>query len=307
MSQSGAQTTEGRDLQRRVQVVRLARAIRQMLATLDEPFDLDRLARGACLSRYHFVRQFRSLTSCSPERFHLRLRLQRAAWALTASDTSVTDVALAAGFKSAEGFGRAFRRVYDVSPTTFRKLGADPWAKFSRFGYWRPSELHNPVASSGATVMMELKELPAMVYAGVRNLGPYSTVGPAFQRIVGWAANAGLMNGNTKVIGLSWDDPSTVPAEKLRYDAAVTLDRRVETPDDIRIAALPAATWAMTRHKGSYATMTQSFTALFEEIGKRGDLVAIPIGCLEIYLNDPEGTAEDDLLTDIGVAVVEAG
>jgi transcriptional regulator GlxA family with amidase domain len=60
--------TEGRDLQRRTEALRLARVIKVMLATLDDPLDLGRLADVACLSRFHFVRQFRALTGDSPQR-----------------------------------------------------------------------------------------------------------------------------------------------------------------------------------------------------------------------------------------------
>ncbi|MGH6923467.1 MAG: AraC family transcriptional regulator [Propylenella sp.] len=307
MDQTAAPPAEGRDLQRRAQVVRLARAIKSMLATLDEPFDLDQVARIACLSRFHFVRQFRALTGHSPERFQLRLRLQRAAWSLISGDASIGEIALSAGFESADGFGRAFRRVYEVSPSAFRKLGADPWASFSRFGYWRPLEIQLPSKQTGASVVMELRNLPAMVYAGVRNVGPYHTVGPAFERIVGWAAGAGLMKADTKVIGLAWDNPYLVPAEQLRYDAAVTIDRPIKTPDDIRISALPAMTWAMTQHKGSYARMPESFMALGTEISRRVDLVYVPVCSLEIYLSDPDKTPEAELITDIGMAVVKLG
>jgi AraC family transcriptional regulator len=287
--------------------MRLARVIKLMLATLDEPFDLEAVAHVACLSRYHFVRQFRALTGHSPERFQLRLRLQRAAWSLVSGDESIAEIALAAGFESVDGFARAFRRNYDVSPGAFRKLGTSPWAGFSRFGYWRPYQLQVPSTRIGAEIMLELRDLPAMVFAGVRNVGPYHTVGPAFERIVGWAAGAGLMKTDTKVIGLAWDNPYEVPSEGLRYDAAVTLDGPVETPDDIRIAALPAAIWAMAQHRGSYARMTESFMALGREISERRDIVHVPICSLEIYLNDPDNTPEPELLTDIGMCVVKPG
>src|SRR5690242_5814425 len=117
MSGNGRPITEGRDQQRQVQVMRLARCVRHMLATLDEPYDLDRLAEIACLSRYHFVRQFRALTGESPERFHVRLRLQRAAWSLVHSADGLDAIAASAGYDGTEGFGRAFRRVYGVSPS----------------------------------------------------------------------------------------------------------------------------------------------------------------------------------------------
>jgi AraC family transcriptional regulator len=217
----------GRDLQRKINAVRLARTIKWMLQRLDGPLDGDEAAQIACLSRYHFVRQFHALTGLSPERFHLRLRLQRAAWSLLSGEDRVTDIALAAGFGTVDGFARAFHRIYGISPSAFRNLGADPWAGFSRFGYWRPLVPMFPI--EGGKKMLELRDMPAIVYAAARNLGPYNTVGPAFERIVGWAASSGLMRPETRVIGLAWDNPTMVPAEKLRYDAAVTVPGRIDT------------------------------------------------------------------------------
>jgi AraC family transcriptional regulator len=299
---SSGEAGSGRDEQLRVNAVRLARTIRWMLERLDGPLGGDEAARIACLSRYHFVRQFRALTGLSPERFHLRLRMQRAAWSLARGDGRVTEIALSAGFESVDGFTRAFHRIYGVSPSAFRRLGADPWAGLSRFGYWRPPAPMFPI--KGGRRMLELKDMPAIVYAAARNLGPYNTVGPAFGRIVGWAASSGLMRPDTKVIGLAWDNPTVVPADKLRYDAAVTVPGRLDTPDDIKIGALPAMTWAMTTHRGSYARMTESFMQLGTEMGRRTDIVHVPMCSLEIYLSDPDKTPESDLLTEIGFPVV---
>jgi AraC family transcriptional regulator len=296
--------SEGRDEQHRVRVLRLARTIKLMLGSLDRPLDLNALAGAACLSRFHFVRQFRELTGDSPQRFHLKLRLQRAAWALITDTASITDIALATGFGSIEGFDRAFHRVYRIAPTDFRKLRADPWSNFSRIGFWRP-RISAP-AKEGSAVMLEVKQLPAMIYAAVRNVGPYNTVGPAFQRIVGWAASSGLMHPDTKVLGLAWDNPMLVEADKLRYDAAITIDRRIDTPKDIAVGALPAMAWAISVHKGSYARMTESFMALGGEMTKRNDLIHVPLCSLEIYLNDPDDTPEADLLTEIGFPVVRS-
>ena len=151
--------------------------------------------------------------------------------------------------------------------------------------------------------MSELRDMPALVYAAVRNVGPYNTVGPSFDRIVGWAAKNGLMTADTKVLGLAWDNPFDVAPEMLRYDAAVTIDRRVEVPNDVHISALPAMTWFMSQHKGSYARMTESFMALGKEMGGHPEIVQVPICSLEIYLSGP-GTPEADLLTEIGLPVV---
>jgi AraC family transcriptional regulator len=301
MNATGQHISEGRDQQQRVRVMRLARCIKHMLRTLDEPFDLDGLAAIACLSRYHFVRQFRGLTGESPERFQMRLRLQRAAWSLAHSTDGLTDIAASAGYAGADSFGRAFQRVYGVSPSTFRRLGSDPWLDSSHWGYWRPD--HSHLQTQGDAPMIELRPMPQMIFAAVRTVGPYNTVGPSFDRILGWATSNGLMTANTRVLGLSWDDPGMVAPDQLRYDAAITIDRRVETPKDIHISALPALTWAMATHKGSFAHMGETFMKLGQELGQRPDLIQVPLCGMEIYLSGPD-TPEADLVTELGMPVV---
>ncbi len=155
----------------------------------------------------------------------------------------------------------------------------------------------------GRHVMGEFRNMPALIYAAVRHIGPYTSVSTAFERIVGWARKSGLIRPQTKVIGLAWDKPFAVPAGKLRYDAAVTIDRRVEVPSDIHIAALPAMTWFMTTHRGGYGSIADSFMKLGSEMGQRDDVVHVPLCSLEIYLNGP-GTPEADLRTEIGLPVV---
>ena len=151
--------------------------------------------------------------------------------------------------------------------------------------------------------MGELRSMPAIVYAAVRHVGPYSDVGHAFARIVAWARQKGLMRPQTKVIGLAWDKPFATPADKLRYDAAVTIDRKVEVPNDIHIAALPAMTWFMETHRGSYALIADSFMKLGSEMGQRADIVYVPICSLEVYHDTPD-TPEADRVTEIGLPVV---
>lgn len=154
--------------------------------------------------------------------------------------------------------------------------------------------------------MGDLRSMPALVYAAVRHVGPYASVGPAFERIVGWATRNGLMRPQTKVIGLAWDKPFTTPADRLRYDAGVTIEGRVEVPGDIHIGALPAMTWFMTEHRGSYASLPDSFMRLGSEMGQFADLVAVPICTLEIYHDGPD-TPDPDRVTEIGLPVVRIG
>ena len=53
-----------------------------------------------------------------------RLLLERAAWHLSRTQLSVTDIGLSAGYGSLEAFTRAFRKAFGVSPSLYRRMGA---------------------------------------------------------------------------------------------------------------------------------------------------------------------------------------
>ena len=57
----------------------------------------------------------------APGGMERRLRLERAASDLRATHKEVTEVALDAGYGSLEGFSRAFRRAYGLSPSRYRE------------------------------------------------------------------------------------------------------------------------------------------------------------------------------------------
>src|SRR5882724_4294178 len=82
-------------------------AVERVLGGLDEALDLERLARGAALSPFHFHRIFRGMVGETPLELHRRLRLERAAFCLREGSTPVIAVALDAGYDTHEAFTRA--------------------------------------------------------------------------------------------------------------------------------------------------------------------------------------------------------
>ena len=72
-------------------------------------------------SPFHLQRIFRAAIGESPAQYSRRVRLQRAAACLLVTDKSVLEVALEAGFESHDGFTRAFRQRFDITPKKFRE------------------------------------------------------------------------------------------------------------------------------------------------------------------------------------------
>ncbi|MEZ0325876.1 MAG: helix-turn-helix transcriptional regulator [Fimbriimonas sp.] len=90
---------------------------------LDRTTSGRQLADEAGYSRAQFYRRYAIEVHEPPMRTRKRLLLERAAFQLGNSDTSVTEVAFDAGFGSLEGFARAFRRAFGISSSRYRQLG----------------------------------------------------------------------------------------------------------------------------------------------------------------------------------------
>ena len=95
-----------------------------VLESLDQEQDAKGLARHAYRSRTQFYRVFRAMIEETPVAMRRRLLLERAAWQLSRTQLSVTDIGLNANYGSLEAFTRAFRKAFRVSPSLYRRMGA---------------------------------------------------------------------------------------------------------------------------------------------------------------------------------------
>jgi len=95
-----------------------------VLESLDEEQDANGLARQAYRSRTQFYRLFRAIVEETPVAMRRRLLLERAAWQLSRTELSVTEISLHANYGSLEAFTRAFRKAFRLSPSLYRRMGA---------------------------------------------------------------------------------------------------------------------------------------------------------------------------------------
>jgi AraC family transcriptional regulator len=95
-----------------------------VVESLDQIQDARGLARDAYQSRTQFYRVFRAMVEETPVAMRRRLLLERAAWQLSRTQLSVTEISLLANYGSLEAFTRAFRKAFAVSPSLYRRMGA---------------------------------------------------------------------------------------------------------------------------------------------------------------------------------------
>jgi AraC family transcriptional regulator len=102
-----------------------AQRLREIVVdSLDQEQNANGYARHAYLSRSQFYRVFRALIEETPVAMRRRLLLERAAWQLSRTALSVTEISLDANYGSLEAFTRAFRNAFGVSPSIYRRMGA---------------------------------------------------------------------------------------------------------------------------------------------------------------------------------------
>lgn len=289
-------------------VARIRRVQRFIRDHLDDTLELERLAQVACFSPYHFHRIFRGMTGETIAGYVRRMRLERAAVALRTTPRSVLDVALDAGYESGEAFARAFARRMGLSPSAWRALDDATIP---------PLVLATPACGAQGALQMDvtLETLPKLSMVALRHRGPYNTVGEAYDRLMRWAGERGVLEaGPFWVVGLSYDDPKCTPAHALRYDACIAFLDPEKMPDldaigleepgleAVRRLELPSHRYALVDHIGPYGKMQSAFDALLGSWLPDSAYEPAPAPCIELYISPPD-VPEDKRVTRIGVAL----
>lgn len=95
----------------------LAKAIQTMNDTLDCPVSPARIAEDIGISARQLERLFGKYLNCSPKKYYVEMRLERARHLLIQTDKTITEIALACGFESPGHFSRVYRASFGITPS----------------------------------------------------------------------------------------------------------------------------------------------------------------------------------------------
>jgi AraC family transcriptional regulator len=282
---------------------RLLRVLVHIQEHLDEPLALEELARLACLAPYHFHHVFTGMLGESLASHVRRLRLERAATRLKFTEMPVVEIAFEAAYETHEAFSRAFRKAFGLSPAQFRKRNRTSariqipsgihYQHRKRPGSFRAAQPEDK------SMNVTIKHLKPMRVAFMRHVGPYNEVGKTWECFTMYLGKEGLLGSGSQFIGISHDDPAVTPPDKTRYDACVTVDGMFRAAGEIGVQVIPGGDYAMLTHFGPYEKLSESYAKLLGQWLPRSGRRLRATPCFEIYLNTPENTAPEDLLTDI--------
>ena len=273
------------------------RALHYIQENIDTKLTLDMIAKEAFLSVYHFHRIFTAFVGESIGEYISRIRLEKAAFRLNSSCDEITLIALDAGYETPAAFTRAFKKHFRMSPLEFR--GKNSFAN--------PGKSSSNIIKIREVIKMkpEFRTIKDIDVIYVRKTGAYQKAATsAWESICKFAYSRKLISKESQMLSISYDDPKITEADKLRYEACISIDKPVKPEGEVGTQTIKGGIYAVFLHKGPYENLHETYTGIFSgwlpESGEK--LRDLP--CIEHYLNrDPHKTKPENLRTEILVPV----
>ena len=279
----------------------IGRAQRYIRLHLTEQVTLDRLAREAGSSSYHFARLFNAYVGETPFEFLRRLRLVTALRMLREdAEVSVTEIALSIGYDTSASFNKAFRKLLDTNPGNFRKLGKDRQDEVI-YALSRPRPLKE--ITMNLTPNFETVTRPLTHYIFIERRGPFAEVAPPLWNDLMPLLQRLDQQQIREYLGVSGIDKSRPGEDAMIYQAGVAPSEAPQKlPEGLQHRAIKSGKYARFLLTGPYSQIWPAFDRIFKTLADE-KVELRPEFCIENYLNDPRVTPEEKLLTELLVPI----
>jgi len=234
-------------------------------ANLDEELSVDKLSSIACLSKYHFHRQFSSLFGITAFAYIRQARMKRASYQLAfKKEMRIIDIAVANGYESSEAFSRAFSQSIGQNPSQFRDQPQwTPWnEKYSQFKKLRVRRMK----SNKCAHHVEVINFSEIKVAAIEHLGPLELLGNTINLFINWRINNNLSPKVSRTFNIAYDDPAVTEPDKYRCDICASVKSDVQQNDHgVITKIIPAGRCALIRHVGSDDTISETIAYLYSQ------------------------------------------
>jgi AraC family transcriptional regulator len=259
---------------------------------------LDEISRASGASSYHFIRVFSAYMGETPFSYIRRERVAKSL-ELLQSEESITEIAMNVGFETSSSFNKAFKKITNLSPSEFRNLGKAQKENLFYDVYVSPK-------TKEIIMNIEMEMKPEVIKRSETTIYSFSADDTTFKDAAQVAWQEFLKIIPTVKEDLSQSEflgVGEMSGDTCSYRAAIS----IPTNPNAEVANLikediPASKYAKFLLKGSYDGIWYAFDKAFKFINESEfEISSAP--CLELYLNDPNTTPENELLTEILIPI----
>lgn len=280
-----------------IRLVDLLPLVERIQADPHADASLEALAADVDLSPAHLQRVFARMLGESPKRLATRIVLERAAAALLSRADSVLVIALDSGFDSHEGFSRAFRKHFGMSPREYRKRGLSGAGDASEHrdnleriapcvGLFRcTTTTVTRREDTDMTYTFENAAKPEMTFLFMRRRVKHDEVAGALGEMIpavfGFATQRGIA-----MQGPPMSRYSDFSAGGMTIDAGLPVPAGTKGEGEIQVETVAAGPVVGTMHVGPYDQLHEAHAAV--ESHMTDNALKLRGGyCYEVYLTDP--------------------
>lgn len=292
-------------------IERINKVLNYINNNINEDLSLENLANLAYFSKYHFHRIFKSIMGETLNSYIKRIRMHHAFQAIRyKKDVSLTDIAYDYGFSSSSNFSTAFKNYYNITPSELKEASKEnEYSNILESSIFTKSYnnfVSKTIISGEEMSLMNkvvLKEYDDMNVAYARHIGDYYKAGIAWEKITYWAATNNLLNENSRLFGISYDDPDITTIDRLRYDACIIIPENIKTSGEIGLQKIKGGLYATIEIYGKFDEIKSYYDFIFKQWLPNNPYEIDDRSCLEFALNnpndDPEGKARIELCIPI--------
>lgn len=207
------------------------------------------LAEFAGFSRSHLSRLFYASFGEAPSEFIRRIRMERAAYHLCHANSPIVDVAYESGLSGPEAFCRAFRSVYGMSPTDFKRSDKSWQLPAPSNFHWTPDPVSMgfSLSTTGDYEVAIIRRRPMQI-AALRVLGDYSLIGEGFRRLEALFPHRPWEAQGCEVMAVYHDNSMTMSdLSRARADIGFTMPAGLILPKCMHVLSIPGGAYACTK------------------------------------------------------------
>lgn len=232
---------------------RIQHGVDYIEARLHDDLELDRIAKEAGLSQWHFQRIFKSLTGETLKTYIRSRRFAKALELLSSTQLRVLDIALLAGFESQEAFARAFKKAFGITAQQYRKLGRkNLFLKKPQFDAEYLTHIHQNVSLEPEVHVQRHMTLVGMRTQFFGADSEKNNIGALLPPL--WKAfleRLPEIEGRVPGVCYGVVRQQQHDSDQLEYHAAVEVTAEAHPPDAMVPLEVPASSYAKFEHRGA--------------------------------------------------------
>lgn len=246
---------------------------------LGEDLTLSKIANIGNYSAFHFHRLFKAYINEPLNEYIVRKRIEKIASLLIRDRTKkISELSFMYGFSSNSALTKTFKKIYNISPSAFRRLSSSQFDKIINSKYGQKSfeieqyichinNLKNWIKMNANVIVKEVNPLK-MVY--VNHIGVQG-LDNSFYKIINWALKKELANEDEiDIVRIYHDSFKITSPDKVRMEIGVPVNEKVKTDLDIQYREIQPKLCVVGSFEISLHEFERSWSSLFIWMNENG-------------------------------------